>query len=212
MSDLAARFRVRAAQEGLEVSDQQARRLFAYFELLQRWNQKINLTALVELEQAIDRLLLEPVVAAQVLPKYSSLADLGSGGGSPAIPLALALESPELLMVESKSRKAAFLREAARETDLNAIVEAARFEDVSKSLSFNRRFDLVSVRAVRPDAEVLRSAAALLKPGGRVALFLNDRGAGSALPLPANLTWRATHPLLRSTGSHVAILFHVEQC
>ena len=211
MYDLAARFSVRAAQEGLEVPDQLSRRLFAYFELLQRWNHKINLTALVELDQALDRLLLEPIAAAQVLPRHANLADLGSGGGSPAIPLALALESPELLMVESKSRKAAFLREAARETRVNAIVEAARFEQVSKSRSFTGRFDLVSVRAVRPDAEVLGAAAALLKPGGSVALFLNDRLAGSALPLPANLTWRGTHPLLRSTGSHLALLFHVEQ-
>ena len=88
-------------------------KLVTYLELLWKWNRKINLTAILEPEMAIDRLLLEPLAAAAHLPAGGMLADLGSGGGSPAIPLALALSPSKLLMVESRSRKASFLREAA---------------------------------------------------------------------------------------------------
>jgi 16S rRNA (guanine527-N7)-methyltransferase len=101
-------------------------RLVTYFDLLFRWNQKINLTSLTNIDEAIDRLLLEPVAAARELAHSPSIIDLGSGGGSPAIPLALALSAPRLVMVESRSRKAAFLREAVRELGMNAVVEVAK--------------------------------------------------------------------------------------
>jgi len=208
MSDVAARLRARAAQEGLAVSDEITSRLVVYFELLQRWNQKINLTSLVDPDEAVTRLLLEPLAAARHLQNGSSLADLGSGGGSPAIPLALSMGSSQLLMVESRSRKAAFLREAARVVELNATVEAQRFETVSKRPEYSGRFDIVSIRAVRTDAVSLAASAALLRVGGVAALFQNT---GNTLPDAPDLAWRATWPLLRSSDSQLVLLFHVEQ-
>ena len=68
-----------------------ASQLVVYYQLLSHWNRKINLTSLSDPDEAVDRLLLEPVAAAAVLPANRALIDLGSGGGSPAIPLALAL-------------------------------------------------------------------------------------------------------------------------
>ena len=211
MGNLAARLRSRAALERLAIPDDLAERLLAYFNLLQHWNRKINLTSLGDSDEAIDRLLLEPLAAAQTLPSHSTLADLGSGGGSPAIPLALALGAPQLLMVESRSRKAAFLREAARDVDLSCVVETARFEDVSRQTQYTRGFDLVSIRAVRPDAAALSAAVSLLKPGGQVGMFLGSNVGPADLSMPPDLTWRGTRPLLRSTESYLAVLFHVEQ-
>jgi 16S rRNA (guanine527-N7)-methyltransferase len=210
MSDAAARLRARAAQECLHVPDDLAGRLIAYFDLLQRWNRKINLTSLLDADRAVDRLLLEPLVAATHLPRESTLADLGSGGGSPAIPLALALGSPRLLMVESRSRKAAFLREAAREVQLEAKVETARFEVLCRQSEYVGRFDIASIRAIRPDLDTLSAAAALTRTSGLVALF--ESADAEPLPaIPADLAWRSTEPLLPSTGSRLAVLFHVEQ-
>ena len=92
--------------------------MHAYFELLRKWNRKVSLTALpVEDagDEAIDRLLIEPVLATKYLPKSDATAlDIGSGGGSPAIPMKLAAPGISLRMVESKTRKAAFLREVVR--------------------------------------------------------------------------------------------------
>lgn len=210
MSEVASRLRRRVNEEGLPLSEQLQGKLIVYFELLQRWNRKINLTALTNEQDAVDRLLIEPVSAAKALPRHSILADLGSGGGSPAIPLALALESPRLLMVESRSRKAAFLREAARAVQLDAEVEARRFEEVSRLAAYSHAFDAVSVRAVRQDDAAMAAAAALLKTGGTVALFAGVALDPATLLLPPNLTWRGTVPLLRSTNAHLALLFHVE--
>ena len=114
--DTRSRLQKRASRAGLFLNDELADGLIAYYELLYRWNRKINLTALTDGDQAIDRLLVEPVLAARYLPSVSSFLhlDIGSGGGSPAIPMSLAVAGMELRMVEVKARKSAFLREAVR--------------------------------------------------------------------------------------------------
>ena len=169
----------------------------AYFELLQRWNRTINLTSLSDPDEAIDRLLLEPVAASAALRSAARLIDLGSGGGSPAIPLALAGSASLLVMVESRSRKAAFLREASRELGLTAVVENARFEDVSLRAKYRESMDIVSIRAVRLDAAAFAAAASFLSPGGRVALF--ETATAAAPALPSGLTLDSTVPLLRNS-------------
>ena len=164
-------------------------RLIAYFDLLFRWNAKINLTAFTDQDAAIDRLILEPLAAALELPRDLDLLDLGSGGGSPAIPLALALDARRLVMVESKSRKAAFLREAARTLGLNAVVESDRFEAVAAGGAYEGRMTAVSIRAVRVDVATLKAARTFLQPGGRVALF-------SRIPaLPTDWPEDVLHPV-----------------
>ncbi|MBW8866026.1 MAG: class I SAM-dependent methyltransferase, partial [Acidobacteria bacterium] len=94
-----------------------------YFSLLARWNPKVNLTALPlnpPGDETFDRLFVEPVVAAAHIEPLNfrdaplKWIDLGSGGGSPAIPLKIVRPSWHLTMVEAKERKAAFLREAIR--------------------------------------------------------------------------------------------------
>jgi len=210
-SDLGQRLAERAADEGLTVAEDLCERLVVYFELLQHWNRKINLTSLADSDEAIDRLLLEPVAAARVLAHQARVADLGSGGGSPAIPLALALSTTGLLMVESRLRKCAFLREAAREVGLRATVECARFEDVAVRADYMAGFDLVSLRAIRHDEAALASAVALLRGGGVVALFRGPQGPERFDASAVNLAWRETQPLLRSTRSRLTVLFHVER-
>jgi 16S rRNA (guanine527-N7)-methyltransferase len=194
VADTARRLAERSDHAGIPLTSPLAARLVAYYDLLVRWNRKINLTSLAHSDEAIDRLLLEPLAAARWLPQSSRLMDLGSGGGSPAIPLALALASPALVMVESRSRKAAFLREAAREVGLSATVENARFED----LGYVDAMDVVSIRAVRVDEPTLAIAARFLKSGGALALF-QAAGVGAPSAVPASLMVRPLAPLLNNS-------------
>lgn len=181
----------RAALARVAMPDSLRDVLTTYFQLLSRWNTKINLTSLTDTNEAIDRLLLEPVAAAALLPPHAALLDLGSGGGSPAIPLALALDASRLVMVESRGRKAAFLREAARATGLSALVHEARFEELARRGTHLGEMDVVSMRAVRMDAPALESARAFLKPAGVLALFVT-----SGSPLPPALLPCAGHHLI----------------
>src|SRR5207302_1163702 len=116
--------RTRAARADLSIDGREIAALEAYFRLLARWNATINLTALPLAEptnETFDRLFVEPLTAAPfVLDAGQVWFDLGSGGGSPALPLKIARPSLRLTMVESKSRKAAFLREATRQLGLES--------------------------------------------------------------------------------------------
>jgi 16S rRNA (guanine527-N7)-methyltransferase len=196
-SETSARLSSRASVASLAIPSNLREKLVAYYDLLQRWNRKINLTGPSDSDESIDRLLLEPIAAAAALPHSKRLIDLGSGGGSPAIPLALALSASLLVMVESRSRKAAFLREAVRELGLTGVVENARFEDVALRPEYARTMDAVSVRAVRIDPPTLGAAMAFLSAEGRIALF--ESQVGAAPPLPKGLRLSATVPLLQNS-------------
>jgi 16S rRNA (guanine527-N7)-methyltransferase len=166
----------RASSAQIDVSDALADQLEVYYRLLVHWNSRINLTALPldpTTDQAVDRLFVEPMAAARFLPMQSPVwFDVGSGGGSPAIPLRLLRQAGQLMMVESKERKAAFLREAVRALGMNnTSVQAQRIEEVAENLKAQGTADLITVRAVRTDSNVLDTFRALLRPGGLILFF-----------------------------------------
>ena len=201
----------RARRAGVTLAPDLAEQLEVYYRLLATWNTKINLTGLKLSEispDALDRLLIEPVVAAKyVLSGSSRMLDVGSGGGSPAIPLALALPNTRLLMVESKTRKSVFLREAVRALDMNGTeVVTTRFEELLARPDLHEAHDLVTIRAVRVEARVLGTLQAFAKPGGQIFLF---RGSGHSDPsesVTPPLAWKATYPLIESLRSRLVVL------
>ena len=171
-----ARLSRRITRAGGTASAEQVANLAAYVELLARWNKKINLTALaVEplSNDAVDRLIVEPVLGARRLrPAERLVIDVGTGGGSPAIPLAIMTPQIRLVMVEAKVRKSAFLREAVRQLGLrDAVVENCRVEELLPRTEYHEAVDVVTVRAVRPDRRLLSAIQAFLKPGGRLFWF-----------------------------------------
>jgi len=166
----------RADASEVTLSDGVADGLTSYFRLLTHWNSRINLTSL-PLEppsaQAIDRLFIEPVIAATVIASNVSVwFDLGSGGGSPAIPLQIAHPAKRLVMIESKQRKAAFLREAIRLIPvIGAEVQVARIEALAAEERNAGIADLVTVRAVRLEPSMVGWVQAMLRFGGQAVLF-----------------------------------------
>ena len=205
--DFSTRLTRRAARAGLSISDDLAEKLAAFHALLSRWNQKINLTSLADPDESIDRLILEPLLAARhVSPAATRFMDVGSGGGSPAIPLKLALPHLKLTMVEAKVRKSAFLREASRHLELTATdVETTRVEELLAQPRLHESFDLITMRAVRIEGRMLNTIQAFLKPGGHVLLFRGPHGPAEPMVVPP-LQWIETHPLLDTLQSRVTIL------
>lgn len=170
--------RLVARLEALSISltAEEIRLLDEYWLLLARWNTRVNLTAL-PLEgyppESVDRLIVEPLLSVRAVPPGpATWFDLGSGGGSPAIPIKIARPGAALIMVESRWRKAAFLREVVRNLGLAAAqVANERFESVAEQQPGVA--DCITVRAVRPDGNVLMTARSLLKTSGRLILFEN---------------------------------------
>jgi 16S rRNA (guanine527-N7)-methyltransferase len=197
----------RARRAGVEISGALAARLAEYVELLRHWNERMNLTALDDKDDGLDRLIIEPLVAVSHVPNEGRAIDIGSGGGSPAIPLKLAAPALSLLMVESKIRKAAFLREACRRLKIeDVVVETERYEALLSRPELNEVHDLLTLRAVRVEAHVLRGLQAFVKPGGVVALFRGGGGSDVPEDLEPPLAWRATYPLVSSLRSRLAVV------
>jgi 16S rRNA (guanine527-N7)-methyltransferase len=192
---------------GLFLPDDLAGKLVSYYELLSRWNRKINLTALDNPDEAIDRLLLEPVLAARHFPApYGGIMDIGSGGGSPAIPMKLAVPSSPLTMVEVKARKSAFLREAVRSLGLEkTAVETSRYEELLARPELHEAFSILSLRAIRVEVRTLLTLQAFVKPGGLVFLFRGPSGPDSPDLVPP-LRWVGTFSLVESLQSRLTIL------
>jgi 16S rRNA (guanine527-N7)-methyltransferase len=170
----------------------------------------VSLTALPVEEigdEAIDRLLIEPLLAAKWLPApTNSTIDVGSGGGSPAIPLKIAAPGMFMRMVESKTRKAAFLREVVRVLQLERTeVDAVRLEQLLVRPDLHESADVITVRAVRVDAKALVGLQSFLRPGGQ--LFLFGSGEGARLePTSPHFIPVSQNPLLKQWGSHLQIL------
>lgn len=202
----------RAKVAGLTLHADLIEKLEVYFQLLTKWNAKINLTAFKLTpegdETAIDRLLIEPVVAARYVAENArTLLDAGSGGGSPAIPLKLASENLHLRMVEVKTRKAVFLREAVRALGLrDAEVETSRFEELLPRAELHEALDLVSIRAVRIDTRTLLTLQAFLRTGGKLLLFRGSSRSDLEDSPPPPLSWMATYPLVDALHSKLVVL------
>ncbi len=206
--DPVARIRRRARRAGVSLSDEVASALGVYYELLYRWNTKINLTSLVDSDAAVDRLVIEPLVAVRRLDvSRGTIVDVGSGGGSPAIPFKLACPRMELVMVESKTRKSAFLREAVRVLGLAEVyVETCRVEELLSKAEMHERADVVTLRAVRAEAKQWGALQAFLRPGGVIAWFRGPVGKERSEMVVPPLEWEATYPLIESLRSRLLVI------
>ena len=207
---LRERLAKRASKAGIPLSERAIAGLSSYFELLRKWNRKVSLTSLPveeEGDEAVDRLLLEPVIATKYLPKPDSeVLDIGSGGGSPAIPMKIAAPDMALRMVESKTRKAAFLREVVRTLDLDRTsVDAVRSEELLSRPTLHDAIDVVTMRAVRIDRKTLAEIQSFIKPGGSLFLFGTIASSTATLGAP-HLVGGETHHLLKQWGSRLEIL------
>lgn len=179
--------------EGASLSEHQLQQVSTYLDLLLRWNSKINLTAVREPEEIIERHFGEAFFAgnrifADRLP--ASAIDLGSGAGFPGLPLAILKPELKLTLLEANQKKAAFLREAARFLDLkNISVVAERAEQV------NLKAELVTLRAVERFEQALPIAYRLLAEGGRLALLIGSSQLQSAKSFSSNMEWAEAIPM-----------------
>ena len=180
---LAERIALRVAGRGLVVPESALLACATYLAELSRWNQRINLTALPIgfpiPELTIDKLIVEPLIATTLLPSASRVwMDLGTGGGSPAVPLRTVWRDGSLMMIESRERKCSFLREVVRQVGLaNARVKAVRFE----ALHRDGRAELVTIRAVKVNDTMAHLLGGLIAPRGFLLAFgsmLNDDAFG----------------------------------
>ena len=170
----------------------------AYLDLLLRWNQRVNLTAVRSPEQMVTRHFGESLFAARHLlspGETAEVADLGSGAGFPGLPLRIMRPAARVTLIESQNKKATFLKEVIRALGLCSVeVVTQRAEDL------DRKFDLVAMRAVERFDRTLPVAVSLVKNGGRLGLLIGaDQVARTQALLPA-FAWAQPVSIPQSTS------------
>jgi 16S rRNA (guanine527-N7)-methyltransferase len=205
-----------------EVSLQQ---ISTYIDLLLRWNARINLTAVREPENIVTRHFGESLFlarhlfpehiasdapvrgAGQDLTSASRVLDIGSGAGFPALPLKIWAPDVHLTLVESNHKKAAFLREVAREltlTDIN--VKTDRAETLASRVGSDLPpADLVTLRAVEHFETIIPLATRFLAPTGRIALLIGGRQVPALSLLAPGLHWLPPIPIPNSDSRILAV-------
>jgi 16S rRNA (guanine527-N7)-methyltransferase len=180
-------------------------RLALYKRLLLSWNERVNLIG-PEAVQHVDAHIKEAIAAAKLIRPSGEVLDFGSGGGLPAIPMAIVSPDARFHMVEVDQKKWAFLKHVVRECALNAQVYGDRLQRVLPKLPTN--FSFVTSRAVGKPEEWLPLLTPHLVDGAQVALF---QGTPEIDPIPG-YEFMAAHPLPRGESNFLVTLsFHVEQ-
>jgi 16S rRNA (guanine527-N7)-methyltransferase len=158
-----------------------------YIDLLLKWNARINLTAIREPGEIVQRHFGESLFAAkhlleQKLPQTA--IDLGSGAGFPGVPFAMLAPDVQVTLIESQQKKATFLKELIHMLELkNTKVFSDRAE------AYPGTADLVMLRAVERFEQALQMAVRLTNTGGRVALMIGSGQVESAKNLAAEVLW-----------------------
>ncbi len=121
-------------------------------------------------ERLIERHLMPSLEQLELVPEHGQLLDVGSGGGFPGIPLAFARPDLNVTLIDSSSRKTAFLRRVSRETSLNNVnVVTCRVEEMTPHLT--TQFDVITARAVALIPEIVSWTQYILAEGGRWLLW-----------------------------------------
>ena len=169
----------RELQGRVDLSDLQIGQLHEHYELLQRWNRKINLTSIPSGPEAVIRHYCESLFFAANVPvtEKARVADLGSGAGFPGVPVDILRPEWAIALIESHQRKAVFLKEATRGLS-NVVVLANRAEDAEGS------FDWLVSRAVDPK-DVLKNTPRLAR---HIGLMLGEGDWESLKSNPA-IAW-----------------------
>jgi len=173
----------------LQLSSGQIAQIATYLELLLRWNQRINLTAIRAPEECVTRHFGESLYLSRTVELNGSLLDVGSGAGFPG--LALRIVFPELLttLLEPVAKKRAFLKEVARACGIPHVeVRSERLEDFAAQ-SEASQFDTVTARAVGQLDRLIPQALEVLKPGGRICLWVSREQAGELDKIRGEIRW-----------------------
>jgi len=181
---------------GLSAPQEIQERLAGYSDELERWNRTVNLTALRGVD-LVRRLIVEPIWVGQQLQMSGVLADVGSGNGSPGIPIGLTRPFSGVHLIEARARRAAFLRHMKMRLGLTEVsVHKSRLEDTNAL----GPLDWITFQAVAATRELLAALRPLASQTTRVVWITSRQEP----PVPAD-----EHLTVPGSGAEVWT-FHVD--
>jgi 16S rRNA (guanine527-N7)-methyltransferase len=184
-----------AADMGVPLDESQVDVLWRYGVLLRERNAHVNLTSIVSPEGILTLHMLDSLSVVSHLGDARNIVDVGTGGGFPGVPLAVACPERRFTLIDGTQKKIRFVAESVEQLDIrNVTALAARAE----TMPGDARFDLVVARAVATLADLVHNTGRLLAPHGRLLAMKGRLPAGEIAELPRG--WRAEVAKLRVPG------------
>lgn len=158
-----------AAKLNIEISEKQNENLEKYAEMMLRYNEFMNLTAITEPDEIREKHFLDSItlLLSGKISEGCSLIDIGAGAGFPSIPVKIARDDINLTMLDSLNKRINFLNDVIKEIDIkNARAIHSRAEDAGKNKELRESFDIATARAVADLAVLAEYALPFVKVGG----------------------------------------------
>lgn len=140
---------------GIQLDDLQVKQFLMYYELLVEWNKVMNLTAITEYKQVVEKHFVDSISLIHVLDKQylydnnKSMIDIGTGAGFPGIPLKIVFPNLRVTLLDSLNKRITFLNEVIKKLKLENIETIhGRAEDYAKQIKYRERYDICVSRAV----------------------------------------------------------------
>lgn len=164
-----------AREFGVELDPSQEARFEAYYRLLAEWNERVNLTAIIEygevqLKHFLDSLTAAPLVRDRA--ENARLIDVGAGAGLPGAPLAIVFPYLRVTLLEATGKKVRFLDELVRELPIeNATALKGRAEELAHDPTHREQYDFAVARALADMRTLVEYCLPFVKPGGSLIAY-----------------------------------------
>ena len=158
----------KASTMGVRFSVEQMDKFYKYMNLLIEWNEKMNLTAIIEPNEIILKHFIDSITILKDIKDGSTVVDVGTGAGFPGIPLSIMNPALKITLVDSLNKRLIFLQEVINELDLkNVELVHARAEEFGRNKKYREKFDVATSRAVANLATLSEYLLPLVKINGK---------------------------------------------
>lgn len=160
--------------KGIDLSLKSEEKLIEFKNLLINWNNKFNLTSILDDEGIEIKHFEDSLIGEKYFPLNKKVVEIGSGGGFPSIPIMIVREDLNFTLVESVGKKCEFLKYVIEKLNLNGTVLNKRAEDIGRENLYRESFDIVTARAVAKLNTLSEYSIPLIKKGGLFIAYKSD--------------------------------------
>lgn len=162
----------------IDLSDEQLSQFYNYYEMLIKWNETINLTAITDFDEVLKKHFLDSISIGRILGQNEiiSLFDVGTGAGFPGIPIKIAFPNIEITLLDSLNKRVNFLNQVIDSLGLEKITAVhGRAEDFAKKELYREKFDVCVSRAVANLSSLSELCLPFVKVGGKFISYKSEK-------------------------------------
>ena len=168
----------KALKYGLELTGEEVKKFEIFREMLKKYNNEFNLTAICDDEGINEKHFIDSLLGVEMFTKNSTVAEIGSGGGFPSLPLKIVREDLSFTLIEATGKKCRYLEKVIFELGLkNMTVINGRAEEIGKAPAYRERFDHATARAVASLNILSEYCMPFVKTGGSFIAYKGNADA-----------------------------------